>query len=421
MEQTERQAYLELIQALLDCPSGEEQQVLAAQPELVNGNLVETMLAVVETLEQRNDEAAASTVDWLRNCATELADQLGLDINNSSDERLRCLMSLLRSTSTSGGDPEIVFPLLQENLGLLDAEMIQIFRDWVQQKFTEIEGESREPIARDIGNFGNLIGHFPLGDDAINIEFSLACYEVLQEVFTRDNDPTTWAIMQNNVGNAYRRRMAGDRAKNLEQAITYYQSALEVHTQTDLPENWAMTQHNLGDAYNERIQGDRPENLEIAIGHAQAALEVFTLEDLPVNWAMVQNTLGNLYSARSLGDRSENLEQSILHFESTLAVYTLEETPTDWAMAQNQLATAYLDRISGDREANIEMAIDCCNCALDVYTRAEYPWAWAITQTNLANAYANRIAGNKAENTAKAQAYQAAAEEVQTLTNNLDP
>jgi hypothetical protein len=148
-----------------------------------------------------------------------------------------------------------------------------------------------------------------------------------------------------------------------------------------------------------------------------------------VNWAMVQNTLGNLYGDRSLGDspeetrreRSENLEQSILHFESTLAVYTLEETPTDWAMAQNQLATAYLDRISGDREANIEMAIDCCHCALDVYTRAEYPWDWAITQTNLANAYANRIAGDKAENTAKAQAYQSAAEEVQTLTDNLDP
>jgi tetratricopeptide (TPR) repeat protein len=429
MEQTERQAYLELIQALLDCPSGEEQQILAAQPELVNGNLVETMLAVVETLEQRNDEAADSTVDWLRNCATELAEQLGLDINNSSNERLRCLMSLLRSTSTSGGDPEIVFPLLQENLGLLDAEMIQIFRDWVQQKFTEIEGENREPIARDIGNFGNLIGHFPLGDYAINIEFSLACYEVLQTVFTRDYDPTTWAIMQNNFGNAYRRRMAGDRAENLEQAITYYQSALEVHTQTDSPQNWAMTQHNLGDAYNERIQGDRPENIEIAIGRAQAALEVFTLEDFPVNWAMVQNTLGNLYGARSLGDspeetlreRSENLERSILHFESTLAVYTLEETPPDWAMAQNQLATAYLDRISGDREANIEMAIDCCHCALDVYTRAEYPWDWAITQTNLANAYANRIAGDKAENTAKAQAYQAAAEEVQTPTDNLDP
>jgi tetratricopeptide (TPR) repeat protein len=420
MEQTERQAYLELIQALLDCPSGEEQQVLAAQPELVNGDLIETMLAVVETLEQRDDEAAASTVDWLRNCATELADQLGLDINNSSDERLRCLMSLLRSTSTSGGDPEIVFPLLQENLGLLDAEMIQIFRDWVQQKFTEIEGENREPIARDIGNFGNLIGHFPLGDYAINIEFSLACYEVLQTVFTRDYDPTTWAIMQNNFGNAYRRRMAGDRAENLERAIAYYQSALEVHTQADLPQNWAMTQHNLGDAYNERIQGDRSENLEIAIGHAQAALDVFTLEDLPVNWAMVQNTLGNLYSARSLGDRSENLEQSILHFESTLAVYTLEEAPTDWAMAQNQLATAYLARISGDREANIEMAIDCCHCALDVYNGEEYPWDWAITQTNLANAYANRIAGDKAENTAKAQAYQAAAEEIQTLTDNLD-
>jgi tetratricopeptide (TPR) repeat protein len=415
MEQTERQAYLELIQALLDCPSGEEQQVLAAQPELVNGDLVETMLAIVETLEQRDDEAAASTVDWLRNCANELADQLGLDIANSSDERLRCLMSLLRSTSTSGGDPEIVFPLLQENLELLDAEMIQIFRDWVQQKFTEIDGENREPIARDIGNFGNLIGHFSLGDYATNIEFSLACYEVLQTVFTRDDDPTTWAIAQNNFGNAYRRRMAGDRAENLEQAIAYYQAALEIHTQADLPQNWAMTQHNLGDAYHERIQGDRSDNLEIAIGHAQAALDVFTLEDFPVNWAMVQNTLGNLYGDRVLGDQSENLEQSILHFESTLAVYTLEETPTDWAMTQDHLATAYLNRMSGDREANIEMAIDCCNCALEIYTRAEYPWAWAIIQTHLASAYTHRLAGDQAENTAKAQTYQAAVEEMKAL------
>ena len=48
MEENRLQAYLELIQALLNCPSGEETQILQANSELVDEGLVQVMQQVAE-------------------------------------------------------------------------------------------------------------------------------------------------------------------------------------------------------------------------------------------------------------------------------------------------------------------------------------------------------------------------------------
>ena len=48
MEENRLQAYLALIQALLDCPNGEETQILQANSELVDAGLVQVMQQVAE-------------------------------------------------------------------------------------------------------------------------------------------------------------------------------------------------------------------------------------------------------------------------------------------------------------------------------------------------------------------------------------
>jgi len=59
MNEARRQAYLNLIQSLLNCPSGEESQILEANSELVDAGLVQVMQLVVENQPERGNENVA--------------------------------------------------------------------------------------------------------------------------------------------------------------------------------------------------------------------------------------------------------------------------------------------------------------------------------------------------------------------------
>lgn len=63
------QAYLELIQALLNCPKGSEGELLAANQELIGPDLVQMMQQVAAQLATSGDQ---ETADYLQQWATEL-------------------------------------------------------------------------------------------------------------------------------------------------------------------------------------------------------------------------------------------------------------------------------------------------------------------------------------------------------------
>jgi hypothetical protein len=58
MKEQQREAYINLINGLLSCPSGEEPQILKANPDLVDAGLVQTMVQVAEVLEEKGDRNA---------------------------------------------------------------------------------------------------------------------------------------------------------------------------------------------------------------------------------------------------------------------------------------------------------------------------------------------------------------------------
>ncbi|MEG4989523.1 tetratricopeptide repeat protein, partial [Microcoleus sp. BR0-C5] len=91
-----------------------------------------------------------------------------------------------------------------------------------------------------------------LGDEDNNLEIAINYYQMALQVNTRQINPENWAMIQNNLGNAYRRRSIQNEVENLEMAIFYYKSALEFYTQKNFPEDWAMVQLNLGYAYSDR-------------------------------------------------------------------------------------------------------------------------------------------------------------------------
>ena len=78
MNEQRQQAYLELVQALLQCESGQEAVLLQAHPDLVDEGLVAALLAIAKMMEQDEDPSAAGTIEWLQNFAAQLAQNLGL-------------------------------------------------------------------------------------------------------------------------------------------------------------------------------------------------------------------------------------------------------------------------------------------------------------------------------------------------------
>ncbi|MEZ2239203.1 CHAT domain-containing protein [Microcoleus sp.] len=392
MDEQRLAAYLQLIQALLECPNGEENDILNAHRELVDADFVQIVEAEAENMAAEGN----SNAGWLQNLAAHLANHVRSTA--TPEEYLSFLIEVLQATSDSGGNPQVVYPILKQNLDKLDLIFAQILPTWATSTFTEVTSELAASIAAVIVNLGNLIQQFPLGRRAWNLEIGIACYNAALEVYTRKDYPEDWAMTQNNLGAAYSDRIEGVRAANIEQAIACYREALEVRTRKDYPEKWAMTQNNLGNAYRNRIEGVRAANIELAIACYREALKVRTRENYPEYWADTQNNLGNAYSDRIEGVRAANIELAIACYREALKVRTRDNYPEQWAGTQNNLASAYCDRIEGVKAQNIELAIACYREALIVYTPENYPEDWAMTQNNLGNAYSDRIEGVRAAN-----------------------
>ncbi|MBR8839186.1 MAG: CHAT domain-containing protein [Stigonema ocellatum SAG 48.90 = DSM 106950] len=335
--------------------------------------------------------------------------QFASHLSAADQSTLDFLLQLLETIDESGGNRQVVDPLLRKNLDKLDDNLTRVLQDWGMTTLAAIDAEQAKDIATALIYFSNFIQQFHQGNKASNIETAIMGYKVALQVFTRNPDSKIWALIQNNLGNAYRERIREERAQNLEEAIACYQSALQVYTPEEFPTDWAMTQNNLGNAYRNRVRGEKADNIEEAIICYQLALQIYTPKKFPTNWAGLQNNLGNAYLDRVCGEKADNIEEAIARFQAALKVRIRERFSTDWAITQNNLGNAYLDRVRGEKADNIEEAIARFQATLQVYTPKEFPINWARTQNHLGNAYRNCIRGERAQNVEQAIAcYQSA-------------
>jgi tetratricopeptide (TPR) repeat protein len=310
-------AQIQLVQALLECPQGEEDRLLAAHPELVDKGLVMALLAMAQMLRDRNDPALASTIQWLVNFAEQLALKLGLNIYASSEindeEYDNFFQELLQTVNDSNGNGRIVYQFFDEHLSYLDEKLLAILPRQVRILFArKDESEWKFFVASTLNSLAENLCQFPRGNQLINLELAIECFRLALEVYGPNDYPEQWALTQMNLANAYGDRIGGDRSANLEQSIECFRLALEVYTRTEYPLMWARTQMNLAITYQDRIQGERAANLEQSIECFGLALKVYTRADYPEHrWAVAQLNLANAYQHRIRGERAANLEQSI--------------------------------------------------------------------------------------------------------------
>jgi CHAT domain-containing protein len=395
MDEQRMQAYVGLIEQLLDCPQGNETEILQANADLVDTGLVAVMGQYADWLESQGSGNAG----WLRQLAVRLARALGLGAGNSSnqspEEAMQFGAEMMQLIAQTRGDQAQVYDFFRANLARLDESLLQAVPDLFSLLVQEVEPAL---AAATFDEFGNLIAQFPIGNQMLNLELAIAAFEWVLEVRTREAMPIEWATSMHNLAKAYSARIVGDKAQNIEDAITLYQQCLQVRTREATPVDWAGTTNNLANAYADRICGDRAQNIEKAIILYQQCLQVMTRDAMPIYWAGTINNLALAYADRIVGDRAQNIEKAIVLYQQCLQVRTREATPVDWAGTMNNLANAYADRIQGNQAQNIEDAITLYQQCLQVRTREDLPFEWATTINNLANACRDRIQGNQAQN-----------------------
>lgn len=296
MDEKRAQNYLDLINELLTCPPGKEAEVLDANTELIDDGLLGVMTQVAEGFAQEGDENSAA---FLNTIVHNLADLLELPLVPTVSSQIDLLIQLLLATEESEGDPEVVYPLLQKNVQLLDENFIVVLQDWASKTISEVEPEEAEDIGILISALSSLLQDWTLGERAKNLEIAIAGYEVGVELLKPEAFPEEWAATQYNLGNAYAERATKDIAENIETAIKCYQKALQVYNREEFPQEWAITQNNLGNALCERLTGARLENIDAAIKCYEAALQVHTREEFPQGWEMTQNNLNSAYEEKN--------------------------------------------------------------------------------------------------------------------------
>lgn len=160
------------------------------------------------------------------------------DLITPINETLPFLLEALQITLESQGDPQKVYPLIVENLDLLEPHLIYILRKWAKQVFPHIYQNRATTIASALVNFGRIIWALPDGDSDVNLEIALACCELALEVFNLNDFPEQWAIVNNNLALIYQARCYGNSTHNLIKSFEHHLRAKLVFPEQNLPEKW---------------------------------------------------------------------------------------------------------------------------------------------------------------------------------------
>ncbi|MCC3594323.1 tetratricopeptide repeat protein [Microcoleus sp. PH2017_28_MFU_U_A] len=188
MNEKRREAYLNLIQSLLNSPEDEQIALLKQNLELLDDGFARYLRewATQTIAAMESEEATNITLNIVK--FSNLIQQFPLGSKSSNME-----------IAIAGYEAGLqIFKQVQNNLGLAYSDRIKFDR-----------GE--------------------------NIERAIECYQAALQVLTRDALPQKWAMTQNNLGLAYSDRIKFDRGDNIERAIECYQAALQVYTRDALP------------------------------------------------------------------------------------------------------------------------------------------------------------------------------------------
>lgn len=167
---------------------------------------------------------------------------------------------------------------------------------------------------KNLGNALIALARLSAGSEAAGfVKRAVSEFESGLKFCSKDQSPTQWATLQNNLGNALSdRALAGD-AWNLDllnQSIAAYEAASEVWNVREYPSRWASNQNNIGSSLAqiaETISGaEGAEIFSKAIVRFELALKVFTFDQMRLDWAQVYSNICMARGNKALCERDRD-------------------------------------------------------------------------------------------------------------------
>jgi CHAT domain-containing protein/tetratricopeptide (TPR) repeat protein len=292
MNSEREQAYLNLINQLLTCPSGEEAQVLETHPELLDDGLVVAMLEEAENLRRFGQ---LNNANRLMNCAGIL---LGMKDNTS--------VAVARQAEADR-------LLKQGNQQYKISQFGEALQSWKQALTIYLEIGDRQGEANSIGSLGNA--YYSLGQFHWAVKFYKQSLEFSREIGDRQGEANSIGSL----GNAYYSLGQFPRAieqsqspkRNEFRAIEFYQQSLEFSREIGDRQGEANSIGSLGNAYYSLGEFHR------AIEFHQQSLEISLEIGDRVGESISLNNLGNTFlKTHQLAEAETALRASIAIHET---------------------------------------------------------------------------------------------------------
>lgn len=204
MDEQRIQAYVALIQALLNCPNAQEAEILQQHQEFVDVGLLQVMAWYGVQLKEAGQTDA---VEFLAQLWAELAVAQFLELPTGEmaenilprNESEQFTLALLQCVADHQENLQQVYPFFQANLARLNGEFLQVLPQVITRSLDGRSLEEQQCIAETVFKFGTLIQQFPLGDRSLNLELAIAAYQQALQVYARSAIPQDWATTQNNL------------------------------------------------------------------------------------------------------------------------------------------------------------------------------------------------------------------------------
>ena len=414
MNEARIEAYLALIQALLQCENGQEPALLQANAELVDAGLVAVMGQYADFLQQQGDDNNAG---WLRNMAQQLGQFLDAPRDNQNPY-ISFLQTLLQTVAESNGNRQAIYPLLDNNLHLLDENLVNLLRAWGNQTREQASPGGIYLLGPLLYSLAEAFYRFPKGNPGINLAIAVYGYEVCATIYRQlglDRFKRELARTLTDLGLAYRNQaeLGKEPVANLARAIATHteaatilrQPGLESEVETKftalssayyIQKDLATNLIGLGSAYGLQAELEKePMSLERAIAAYTEATTICRQPGLEGDLAGTLSGLGNAYSIQAqLGQEPVvNLELAIAtHTEATtvcrpLGLERLIGAERALAINLNGLGNAYRTqaRLGKEPVANLEQAIAFYREALSFLNPTLLPADTLTTGRNLGN------------------------------------
>ncbi|MEZ6098147.1 MAG: helix-turn-helix transcriptional regulator [Pirellulaceae bacterium] len=188
-------------------------------------------------------------------------------------------------------------------------------------------------------------------------------------------------------------RSTGETAiEHVEMALNYCLSkASQVFSREQSPEEWAMIEFSCGKAYLARARNGSPAELELAEMAFRNALAEFTTEHLEQQNQLVREHLASALLVHFQRDGNQAaLADALDGFKELDASLSREYSPFLWAQNKVNYGNALCIKANGEPASNaraiLHNVFDLYNDALTVWSKESTPVRWAETNVNLANA-----------------------------------